>query len=189
MEKFSKFTVFDFETCGLQHPIFAVSLGFIYYENFKKVASDYILINPEHPINKQAYFVHKISENMVKNEPNFPQVWKKIKKYFSSDVLLIGHNVKYDISVLKDNLEYYNIDYHGTINSFCTCENAKLLLPKTCIENYKLDTLCKYFDIKLDNHHNAFADVKACKNLFNCLIKENKNFCDFNIKKEQVDIG
>ena len=47
MEKFSKFTVFDFETCGLQHPIFAVSLGFIYYENFKKVHSDYILINPE----------------------------------------------------------------------------------------------------------------------------------------------
>lgn len=189
MEKFSKFTVFDFETCGLQHPIFAVSLGFIYYENFKKVHSDYILINPEHPISQAAYYVHKISEKMVKDKPNFPTVWKEIKKYFAPDVLLIGHNVKYDVSVLKDNLEFYNIDYHGEINSLCTCDNAKNLISKNEVKNYKLDTLCDYFGITLDDHHNAFADVIACKNLFNCLIKENKNFCDFKIKQEQVDIG
>ena len=126
---------------------------------------------------------------MVKDKPNFPTVWKEIKKYFAPDVLLIGHNVKYDVSVLKDNLEFYNIDYHGEINSLCTCDNAKNLISKNEIKNYKLDTLCDYFGITLDNHHNAFADVIACKDVFNCLIKENKNFCDFKIKQEQVDIG
>lgn len=187
MNDYSKITVFDFETCGLRHPIFAVSLGFIYYENFKKIKSEYILINPEHSIGEQAYNVHGISMAMVKNKPNFKEVWRTIKPYFSPDVILAGHNVSYDIGVLKDNLEYYGLEYHGEMKSLCTYENAKKLIPKNNIKNYKLDTLCDYFGITLDNHHNAFADVVACRDVLNKLLKISNG--NLNIEKQKINIG
>ena len=187
MNDYSKITVFDFETCGLKHPIFAVSLGFIYYENFKKIKSDYILINPEHSIEEQAYNVHGISMAMVKDQPNFKEAWRKIKPYFAPDVILVGHNVSYDIGVLKDNLAYYGLEYHDEMKSLCTCENARKLIPKNNVKNYKLDTLCDYFGITLDNHHNAFADVIACRDILNRLLKISNG--NLNVKTERVDIG
>jgi DNA polymerase-3 subunit epsilon len=31
--------------------------------------------------------------------------------------------------------------------------------------SYKLDSLCRYFGIKLNNHHHALDDAKACAQL------------------------
>ena len=37
--------------------------------------------------------------------------------------------------------------------------------------NYKLGTLCEFFNIKLSNWHHADADTEACMKVFNELVK------------------
>lgn len=52
-------------------------------------------------------------------------------------------------------------------NMICdTLQLARETLPN--IDNYKLNTLCEYFNIEL-NHHNALSNAKACLDLFHHL--------------------
>ena len=51
-----------------------------------------------------------------------------------------------------------------------TVENARLLVPKTEVKNYKLGTLCEHFGIELRDWHTANADTMACLKLYNKLM-------------------
>ena len=38
------------------------------------------------------------------------------------------------------------------------------------MEDYRLGTLCEYFEIDIDSEHNAFDDACACSDLLNALV-------------------
>lgn len=168
---FSKLTIFDFETTGLKNPQ-PVQLGFLHYEDSKLVCKKNILINPDAPIEEAAYEVHHISQDMIKDKPTFDEYWDEIKEYFDSSNILIGHNVRFDTSCLAGQIHKWNLKYDGTIKTICTYDNAKKLIPKTEIKNYKLDTVAQYFGINFteEQHHDAFFDTVACMKIFNKLI-------------------
>ena len=51
-----------------------------------------IFINPEDGFQDWCIKVHGITEKQVETEPNFPEVWKDIEKYFA-DAVIVGYNV------------------------------------------------------------------------------------------------
>ena len=130
-----------------------------------------LYINPEDRFDFNCVHIHGIKESTVANEPSFPEIWKKIEKYFTNAVV-IGHNVaSSDLNALVRALKRYNLDI-PELYYICTYELAKKFVPRHCVSDYSLSTLCEYFDIDIDSEHNAFDDACACADLFRTLIDE-----------------
>ena len=170
-EFLNKITALDFETTGLNEPG-AVSLALIRQEDGKVIYKKYFLINPEKPIEYGAYKVHGISEKKVAKQPNFAEIWKEIEPYISGQ-FIVAHNAQYDAKVLTYNLERYGLNWKPFF-TVCTCDNAKKVIPKNEVGNYKLDSVCKYLNIQLEKHHDARDDTEACRQIFNKLVKMDK---------------
>lgn len=162
-----KIAVFDVETPNCKNDSIC-SIGITFIENNNIVDKLYNLINPETYFDSMNTRIHHISENDVVNSPTFPEFWAKIEKYFSG-CLLVGHNVTFDLCCIKKLLKRYSID------ALPAYYIDTLLLSKNLIydvSDYKLNTLCDYFNIELHNHHNALDDCYSTAELFLKIIDE-----------------
>jgi hypothetical protein len=86
----------------------------------------------------------------------------------------IFHNSNYDErKVIIPEMQRYNIPVpqHWVC---CTLENAKRLIPKKEVKNYKLGTLCEHFDINLgDRFHEAdFDTIRSLATLYDSKMVE-----------------
>ena len=176
-----KITFLDFETTGFKDNC-AVSLALISFKDQELVAKKYFLINPMVEIESGAYRIHNIGYVDIKDKPTFKELWESEIRPYVDDSIIIAHNSKYDTKVLKKEIKRYGLSCNG-FKSICTCDNAKKFISKQEISNYKLNTLCEYFDIKLTNHHNAKDDTLACKNLYFKLLE----LGEMQVKEEPLD--
>ena len=178
-EQLDKVTILDFETTGLKES-YAVSLALIRIEDGRIKFAKYYLINPKAEIEYGAYKVHGISEKDIANKPTFGELWPEISQYISGQIL-VAHNSNYDTKVIRNELRRYGLSCKP-FKSVCTYKNAKKLIDKADIENYKLDTVCEYFGITMGTHHDARDDTDACRLIFNRLVK----LGDLDIKSESL---
>lgn len=154
------FIAIDFETANFKSSS-ACALGIAVVENgvIKETKSYLFQPNPNYFENFHSS-IHGITLAQVKGKPDFLQLWTEILPYFQNKTL-IAHNASFDFSVLRSVLDVYGAEY-PTLDYYCS-----MLLSKKSIDglvNYKLPTLCKYFNIGL-NHHDAESDAKACAQL------------------------
>lgn len=141
-----------------------------------------IYINPEDGFDLNCTRIHGITAAKVKDESNFPEVWKKIEKYFTNAVV-IGHNVaSSDLDALVKALRRYKLDI-PEFYYICTYELARTFVHPYCVPNYKLSSLCDYFEIDIDNEHNAFDDACACADLLKAILESFEFDIDDYVKK------
>ncbi len=141
-----------------------------------------IYINPEDGFDDVCIRIHGISQDKVKNEKNFTQVWEEIKKYFV-DSIIIGHNIaSADLDALSKMLKRYKLDI-PEIHYICTLDLAKLYIPKYSVKDYSMTTLCEFFNIDIDSEHNAFDDACANYDLFKKLVDTYSINIEKHIKK------
>lgn len=128
-----------------------------------------IYVNPGDGFDDMCVRVHGITAAKVKDAPMFPAVWKDIEKYFTNTVV-IGHNVaSSDLDALVKSLKRNNIDI-PELYYICTLDLAREYVPSFTVENYRLGTLCKYFNVDIDSEHDAFDDACANADLFRALV-------------------
>ena len=145
-----------------------------------------IMVDPEDGFDDFCVKVHGITSNQVKGKPNFKEVWKEIEKYFTN-AIVIGHNVaSSDLDALVKNLRKYNLDI-PEMYYICTLELSKGLISRYLVENYSLSTLCNFFDIYIDNEHDAFDDACACSDLFRELVENYDVDIDKKIRRYDVE--
>lgn len=145
-----------------------------------------IYINTEDGFDDNCIRIHGITASKVKNEKNFPSVWKEIERYFTSSVI-IGHNVaSSDLNALVRSLIRYNIDIPN-IYYICTLDLARKYIPSYLVPNYSLGELCRYFNIDMDTEHDAFDDACACADLFKRLVDEYNIDVDSVVRKYSID--
>lgn len=129
-----------------------------------------IYINPEDGFDDKCIRIHGITNERVKNEPNFPDIWEIVEQYFANSII-VGHNVAAaDINALLKVCNRYEINM-PEIHYICTLDLAKEYIPPYKIKDYSLSTLCKYFDIDIDDCHSAFDDACACVDLFKTMVE------------------
>lgn len=119
-----------------------------------------------HPMNVR---IHGIKEQDVKNAGEFDFVYSQMKPFLNNAVI-VAHNAAFDISALRHVLDLYGMEYPES-DYLCTYKIAQ----KTWIglENYKLNTICKY--LKHDFiHHNAQEDAVACGKVMLSAMLKNK---------------
>lgn len=144
-----------------------------------------IMVNPEDGFDDYCVKIHGITPNLVNSERNFKEVWKDIEKYFTNAVV-VGHNVaSSDLDSLVKNLRKYNLDI-PELYYICTLDLAKKYISNYLIGNYSLSSLCAYYDIDIDNEHDAFDDACACADLFRALIENFDLDINCEIKKYNI---
>ncbi len=137
------------------------SIAFIQVKDGNVINKKYILINPEDRFDDINMRVNKITPNMVKDAITFDVFWKDNKDIIENSII-IGHAVKYDLSVISKTLMKYNIAL-PTLKVVCTQKLAQKYLD---ISHYKLDQVCDYLNIDLEYHHNALCDTTASLEIF-----------------------
>ena len=130
-------------------------------------------------INTKALEINKLTIVQIKEFDTPQEMYKKlikildkyIDRYDKNDKFSpAGYNVRFDVDFLrefflKNNDKYYGafFDYHLlSIDSLLYLFNYKGLIK---LENYKLETVAKYFGIEL-KAHNALSDIKATRQVF-----------------------
>lgn len=110
---------------------------------------------------------------------------KMIDRYDKQDKAAVGgYNVVFDLHFLswwfKKSLDRYGI---GSFTDYTMLDAAPLvrLMRHTGylkLENTKLVTVCKYYDIALDTAHNALSDVEASMNIYPLVLHDFRAMLD-----------
>lgn len=90
---------------------------------------------------------------------------------FCNGAVLVGHNsLRFDAPLLRRQLRENNLPMPNIIAEYDTLPIAQQLLPKSI--NYKLDTLCKTFDIINEAAHDAMGDITATGQVLTSLLQQ-----------------
>lgn len=99
---------------------------------------------------------------------------KYVDKYDKKDkLIMICHNYSFDFRMLYNFYNRLGNKYMGSFIDFklnvCTLNLIKALQVMEIfpiLENNKLETWCKYFNIKLEHAHDALEDIRATRALY-----------------------
>jgi len=94
---------------------------------------------------------------------------RKDKMYFA------GYNVRFDIDFLHNFFKKQNDKYFGSWFNWKAIDPLSILhwfnyMGWINLENYKLETVCKHYDIKI-NSHDALSDIRATRKIIQILGK------------------
>lgn len=174
------YTVVDTETTGYT-PKYAKMVEIAAVKIYPDFTIDYEntfseLINPEISIPYNAYKVHNISNDMVKDKPLIQDIMPSFLS-FAKDSVIVGHNINFDMRFIKHEAQNCNLPL--TFNHVLdTLSLSKKAVPN--LEAYKLDNLIDYFNINLnidnsDRHRALFDAVNTAIVMIKCLeILQNK---------------
>ncbi|MFO7969114.1 MAG: PolC-type DNA polymerase III [Candidatus Izemoplasmatales bacterium] len=184
------FVIFDIETTGLSvNHDDLIEIGAVKVKNGAILGEFGELIEPDSKITSFTTSLTGITQSMVSGKRKAKAVLEDFLE-FSKGTVLIAHNADFDIGFLDFNYRKYGIT--NKINpSIDTLNLAKALLPERT--RYGLDSMARYFKVKLENHHRAVNDAKATFEIFLHLLKQLKKngfnkFSDLNllINKDEV---
>lgn len=155
---------FDLETTGLEVWKEKIVQMAIMYNDGSKC----ILVNPGISIPEQASYVHKITDEMVKDCPPFSYYAPHIYKLLLKCDAYSGYNIrKFDLPILALEMSRcgYQIPVKPVIDIF---EIVNGYEPDKKLGSVYL----RYFNEKLEGAHDALHDVKATKRIHEFILKK-----------------
>lgn len=180
------FAVVDVETTGLspkKDEIIEVSA--IRYDNdFVPTSCFTTLVKPHGSIPKAASAVNHITDDMVADKPFFKDIAPVFSDYIS-DCNLVGHNLLFDLQFLKASgavipakkryFDTLDIVKHTLTSPRSTVwdNDLKESVPVDDydVEDYKLTTICDYYEIYRGNAHRSLSDCLATGKVFEYLVE------------------
>jgi DNA polymerase-3 subunit epsilon len=149
------FTAFDFETATFDR--FPCQLGLVVVRDGMIVEEkSYLIKPPGNSYNESCTRVHGIFPEDTESSPEFDAIWPEIRPYFHEQ-LIVGHSIEFDIFVLNKIISYYNLSDFEAFATRCT---------KQIYCNRSLEDVIDVLEIKLEKHHDALADARACAEIY-----------------------
>lgn len=151
------FVAIDFETAAPKwDTVCAIAMARVH--NGAIVDEYSTLVNPECDFGHMQMRVNGITPLMVADAPTFPQIARDVLEFIGDDIL-VAHNIPFDGNVLQRVLVKYGIPV-PEIRTFCTLACSYIYDSK--LPNHRLPVVCNAYGVKLDHHHDAGADSRAC---------------------------
>lgn len=189
MQKLFPIVVIDTETTGLgPSSDEIIELSAIKYEfGFKPVSCFDCLLKPRKNIPPRVTKINNITDEMVSGCPPFQKVCASFSEYISG-CNIVGHNLLFDLEFLytggmdlPEKVRYYDsmeiakktlISYSRRV--FDHHEGRYLSAEESGInvDNFKLVTLCDYYNIHRGTAHRALSDCHATAKVFERLISD-----------------
>lgn len=153
------FTIFDVETTGMSPTNDRiVEIAAIKVERDGTRTQFHSLVNPCRPIPTRATNVHRITNEMVRDQPSFQQVGGDFMNFVGSSTL-VAHNGRFDLGFLQESLHREGLPlWDGkTMDSIPLIKRAFPDLP-----SYSLGYLRERFALGQGDEqaHRAFNDVE-----------------------------
>ncbi|MFZ1751893.1 MAG: 3'-5' exonuclease [Saprospiraceae bacterium] len=155
---------FDVESTGLnvmRDRILQIAL-IKYSKNLAEPQEILLLLNPEMPIPDEAFAIHGISNEMVKNQPTFAQKGHEIFD-FIGDADLAGYNSdRFDVPILMEEFNRMGIVFDISRRRLIDVQKIFYKMePRTLKAAYRL-----YCEGDLSDAHDALADARATVEVF-----------------------
>jgi DNA polymerase-3 subunit alpha (Gram-positive type) len=165
------YVIFDIETTGLSlmHDEL-IEIGAIKVKNGAILGEFSELIHPSVAISNFTTRLTGITQSMVNGKRQAKPVLEDFFE-FSKNTILVAHNAEFDLGFIEHNYRKYGISNHMN-PSIDTLTLAKVLLPNRT--RYGLDSLSRFFKVRLDQHHRALNDARATNEIFLHLLKQLK---------------
>ncbi len=179
--------ILDTETTGLD-PIIGhriIEIGCVELINripTGKVYHSYI--NPEREVPQEAFNIHGISTDFLKDKPKFSEIVDEFVEFISDSKLVI-HNAEFDIKFLNHHLFNAKKNDIGRDRVFCTLLYARKKFPG---QQNSLDALCKRFNIDTSRRvkHGALLDSEILAEVYLELMGGKQNTINLEQKKEKI---
>ena len=165
-----KLIVLDTETTGLEvdqgHRI--IEIGAVLLEDRKRTDQHFhTYLNPQRAIDEEAQKVHGISNEKVKNEPEFSEIAESFLEFVQDSVLII-HNASFDLGFLNSELKRASSKY-PMLEEICEIEDTLLMArSKFPGQRNSLDALSNRFEIGGYDRsfHGALLDANILADVF-----------------------
>jgi DNA polymerase III alpha subunit (gram-positive type) len=162
------YCVLDFETGGLNHSVNGISeIGFVILDkDFNEIDSyqSHILPYAGLTYSPEALSVSNMTlERLMSIGKDIKvvakEVYDKLKPY-NKNMTLVCHNLAFDNSFI-----YHFESYGGKSidSSFMPVKLCTMILSEILTKNHslKLSSMCEYFGIEFEGHHNSLPDCRA----------------------------
>lgn len=165
--------ILDIETTGLKpdqgHRIIEIC-GMEVINGIKTGNVFHKYINPEREVPQEAFAIHGISTDFLKDKDVFSKVASEFIEFIKEAVLII-HNAKFDIGFLNYELQKLSHDIISFSNVIDTLAIARKKFPGSSVS---LDALCKRFKISLAKRdkHGAMIDVELLHEVYKNLVED-----------------
>ncbi|MBY0293536.1 MAG: DNA polymerase III subunit epsilon [Alphaproteobacteria bacterium] len=163
----SREIVLDTETTGFEpsqgHRLVEIGcLELINYIPSGRIFHTYI--NPEREVPQEAYGVHGLSYDFLKNHPPFKDIASLFLAFIGDDPLVI-HNAKFDMKFINAELKGHNWPELPFSRAIDTLTMARQKFPGSPAS---LDALCKRFavDNKARDKHGALIDAELLAQVY-----------------------
>ncbi len=156
------FIAIDVETANEQ-PSSVCAIGAVKVRDGIVCDSRYTLVCPEP--NYYKYFctrVHGLCDDDTWNAPSFGAVWAEWEEWFEG-LPMVAHNAAFDSRCIAAACRVYGLDKPEIWLD--TLAEARRSIPRGMLASKSLDSLCDFFGIPLECHHNALNDALACAKL------------------------
>lgn len=180
--------VFDTETTGFDanKGDRLVEIGAIELINHiptGKVYHQYI--NPQREVPEDAFRVHGLSYDFLKDFPTFDKVVDEWLKFVGDDSILVAHNASFDINFCNFEQKALNKIEFKWDRVIDTLEIARSKFPGSRVN---LDALCKRFGVDNSNRtkHGALLDAELLAEVYLELIGGQEPSMMFDDKKTSV---
>lgn len=161
------YVVFDIETTGLKSNFDQIiEIGAVKISNNQITDRFQSFVNPNRPIPYEIIKLTGIHNDDVISAPNIDEVLPRFLE-FAEDRVVVAHNAGFDMSFISEACRLQNIEYNPKVLD--TVALSRNLL--TQLKNVKLDTIAKYFNIELLNHHRADQDAYCTAEILIELLK------------------
>ncbi|OGS21522.1 MAG: hypothetical protein A3J83_09155 [Elusimicrobia bacterium RIFOXYA2_FULL_40_6] len=157
-----KMAFFDVETTGLSptNGDKICEIGILCCDDFKIKKSFSSLVNPLKPIHPSASMVNGITDEMVKDAPQFHALADDILELFS-DRIIVCHNVPFDMKFLQHELSLLNKPApDNPVMDTLLLARKFFKFPSNSLQN-----LANHYKISPKNKHRALADVHTTRKL------------------------
>ena len=128
------------------------------------------LINPKMPIPPDATKIHNITDDMVKDAPDFSSIGKEFLEFCSGDVVLIAHNNDaFDQLFLEEECKFHGLilPKWAYLDTLKWARKYRTDLPK-----HSLQFLREVYDIPANQAHRALDDVIVLAEVFYRMIDD-----------------
>ena len=158
-----------FETTGGKGEGHRVTeIGAVKVRDGKVVDRFQTLLNPQRTIPANISRLTGITPAMVQDAPYFADIANDLEA-FLEDSIFVAHNVEFDYGFMAREFARIGRPFHYP--KLCTCASMRRLFPGH--RSYSLASLCRRYDISLNQHHRALCDAEAAAELL-LLINEKR---------------
>ncbi len=162
------YVVFDFETTGMKPGINAIiEIGAIKVINGETAGIFNTLIDPEQYIPPYISTITHITNSMIQGKRTIKEVLPDFIS-FCSDLPLIAHNARFDMSFLISNAKKQGYEIHNPVLDTLYLSRK---YNKEC-EKHNLAYLTSFFNIDLKNAHRAYFDALATNEIYKIIQKK-----------------